>query len=395
MAVGTPMRRRASSPSGRGRGSLGSLRHDPASPWRHVDWVFLGALGVISVVGVLAVFSTTRGPQPPYRYSYISKQGLFVLLGVMACAVTAFVDYRRIRDWALFVYGGSVFLLVAVLSPLGANKKGHQGWFDFGLFDLQPSEFAKLAMIISVAALAAHFRGELDLRRVVVLLVASGVPIGLVLVQGDLGTALVFVAVVPTVLWVAGARPRHLGVLAVLGVLLAVAVLTSGTLKQYQQDRLTVFVKQGTNQVDMQGAGYNLDQSKIAIGHGGVFGQGLFSASQTRLGQVPEQHTDFIFSAVGEQLGFVGAGLLLMLFGIVLWRTWRTAQLARDDFGTYVCIGVLAMYAFQIFENVGMTMGIMPITGIPLPFMSYGGSSTVMNFAAAGLVLNVHMRRFA
>lgn len=262
------------------------------------------------------------------------------------------------------------------------------------MLQLQPSEFAKIAMIISIAAMAAHFRGDLDVRRLASLLLVSGLPIGLVLLQGDLGTALVFVAVVPTVLWVAGARPRHLGVLALLGVLVAVGVLTSGTLKQYQKDRLTVFVKQGTNEVDTQGAAYNLDQSKIAIGHGGIAGQGLFSASQTRLGQVPEQHTDFIFSAVGEQLGFVGAGALLGMFALVLWRIMRTAHLARDDLGTLICVGVLAMFTFQVFENVGMTMGIMPIAGIPLPFMSYGGSSTIVNFAAVGLVLNVHMRRF-
>jgi len=197
------------------------------------------------------------------------------------------------------------------------------------------------------------------------------------------------------VLWVAGERARHLAVLAVAGIIVATGVLTSGALHQYQKDRLTVFVKQDNLQTDTQGAGYNLDQAKITIGHGGMFGQGLFGGSQTRTGQVPEQQTDFIFTAVGEQFGFVGTGLLLALYGLIIMRIWRTAQLARDDFGTYVCIGVLAMLVFQIFENSGMNMGIMPIAGIPLPFMSYGGSSTIANFMAIGLVLNIHSRRFA
>ncbi|MBV9411997.1 MAG: FtsW/RodA/SpoVE family cell cycle protein, partial [Acidimicrobiia bacterium] len=171
-----------------------------------------------------------------------------------------------------------------------------------------------------------------------------------------------------------------------------VAVVQLGVLKQYQVDRLTAFANP-TN--DPQHTAYNLAQAKAAIGSGGLFGKGLFKGTQTNLSFVPEQQTDFIFTVVGEELGFVGAFTLLALFAVVVWRTWRTATLARDLFGTLLCVGILAMFVFQIFENVGMTMGIMPITGIPLPFMSYGGSSTVANFAAVGLVLNVHMRRFA
>ena len=378
--------------------SLASLRHDPSAAWQHLDWVLLATVLLVSALGLLMVFSTSRGASPPYYYAKTAKQLLYIVMGLVVGGVVMVIDYRHFRDWAPFIYGGAIVLLVAVNTPLGSRHKGSQGWFDLGMFQLQPSEFAKVAVIIGIAGLAAQYRGELDLRRVFVLLAVTGVPVVLVLLQGDLGTSLVFVAIVPTILWIGGAKARHLVVLAFAAILVSTAVVSSGALKTYQKDRLTVFVQQdakaGTS-ARAQGAAYNLDQAKIAIGHGGFTGRGLFKGSLTRTGQVPEQSTDFIFTAVGEQFGFIGAGLLLALLAVMVLRVWRTAQLARDQFGTFVCIGVLAMLLFQIFENVGMTMGIMPITGIPLPFMSYGGSSMVATFAALGLVMNVHSRRFA
>lgn len=394
MAVGTARRHRG----GGNHRILASLRHDPASPSRHLDWVLIAAVGALSAIGLLMVFSTSRGGSAPYYYAKAAKQLLNVVLGITVCGVVLRIDYRHFRDWAPFIYGGAVALLVLVKTPLGSSHKGSQNWFDLGMFQLQPSEFAKVAVIIGIAGLAAQYRGELTLSRVAVLMAVSGVPIVLVLAQGDLGTALVFVAMVPTILWIGGAKARHLVLLAVAGIIVATGIVSSGALKQYQRDRLTVFVQQdntGRSQSEKQGAAYNLDQAKIAIGHGGFLGRGLFNGSQTRTGQVPEQDTDFIFTAAAEQFGFVGASVILLLMGLIIVRIWRTAQLARDDFGTYVCVGVLAMFLFQMFENAGMTMGIMPITGIPLPFMSYGGSSMLANFAAIGLVLNIHARRFA
>jgi rod shape determining protein RodA len=217
-----------------------------------------------------------------------------------------------------------------------------------------------------------------------------------VLLQPDLGTTLVSVAVAFALLLVVGVRPRILGGLAVAAILGTTLVLTSGVLKEYQRARLTTFVEQdkkseaGTD----DDASFNLEQSKTAIGSGGMWGTGLFKGSQTRLKIVPEQRTDFIFSAVGEQLGFVGSAAMLGLMGTIVWRVWRAAQLARDEFGTLLCTGIMVMLVVQIFENVGMTMGIMPITGIPLPFVSYGGSALLTMFVAMGLVLSVHMRRF-
>jgi rod shape determining protein RodA len=206
------------------------------------------------------------------------------------------------------------------------------------------------------------------------------------------GTGMVFVAVLMAIVLVGGASSRQILILSLLGITGIVLVLELGVLKQYQEERLAAFLDP---QSDVQRTAYNLNQSKTAIANGGVGGKGLFQGTQTNLSFVPEQHTDFIFTAVGEELGFVGAATLLGLFGLVMWRTWRAASMAKDQFGTLVCVGVLAMLVFQVFENVGMTMGITPIAGIPLPFMSYGGSSIIAAFAGIGLVLNVQMRRYS
>jgi rod shape determining protein RodA len=211
------------------------------------------------------------------------------------------------------------------------------------------------------------------------------------MLQPDPGTAMVFVAITMGVLLVAGVRAKHIAGLTLAGLTAVVGLLSSGFLADYQTDRLTVFLNPAAG---LKAEAYNLNQSKIAIGSGGVLGKGLFNGTQTQLDIVPEQHTDFIFTAVGEELGFIGAATLLILFAVIGWRIWRIAQLSRDQFGVLLCVGVLSMLAFQIFQNAGMTMGIMPITGIPLPFVSYGGSSTIALFAGLGLVQSVHMRRF-
>jgi rod shape determining protein RodA len=221
----------------------------------------------------------------------------------------------------------------------------------------------------------------------------AALPLGLVLLQPDLGTVMVLMLIIAGLLAMAGVTGRQLLVLALLAATGVYAVVGLGLLKQYQLDRLTTFIdpESGTS----QGTAYNQEQSKQAIAHGRITGEGLDNGSQTQGGFVPEQHTDFIFASVGEELGFVGGLLLLSLFALMTWRIWQTARMARDFFGVLVCIGVLAMFVFQIFENMGMTMGIMPVTGIPLPFMSYGGSSLITNFATIGLVANVSMRRFS
>jgi rod shape determining protein RodA len=377
-------------------GALGRTSRNPAAPWRHLDFVLLGTIAAVAGLGCLMIFSATRGRDPSdFDTSYLAKQVLFVGIGFLALIVTAFVDYRRYRELAPLAYGAVLLLLVMVVTGLGSERKGSQAWFALGPFQLQPSELAKIVVIVTVASVIAHFGNQLNARRLGFVLAVVGVPMALIMLQPDLGTTLVFVAVVMGMLLLGGAQVRHIVALTVVGIIGVAVVLNSGMLEEYQRCRLTSFLETEDQVCDEQDASYNGDQAKVAIGSGGWLGTGLFNGTQTRLDIVPEQHTDFIFTAVGEELGFVGAGTLLALLSIIAWRIWRTAQLARDPLGTLICIGVLSMFVFQVFENIGMTMGIMPITGIPLPFMSYGGSSTLTAFIAMGLVLNVHMRRFS
>ncbi len=372
-----------------GRATLS--RRDGAAPWRHVDLTLLGAVLSIAALGVVMVYSASRNLGADESY-FLRRQAVFTLLGIGVMALVATVDYRLFRDFAPLIYAVCVAGLLLVLSPLGSNRRGAQAWFQLAGFQLQPSELAKVGLIICIAAYGASHRGDLDARRLLTVLALAGLPMILINLQPDLGTVLVFAAILLGTLLVAGARPRHMGLLLLAGVLAVVAVFQLGLLKEYQKDRLGAFLNPNE---DTRQSTYNLNQSKIAIANGSLTGKGLFQGTQTKLSYVPEQHTDFIFTVVGEELGLVGSGLVLGLFALVVWRTWRAAALAKDLTGTIVCVGVLAMLVFQVFENVGMTMGIMPITGIPLPLMSYGGSATIATFAALGLVLNVHMRRFS
>lgn len=359
----------------------------------HIDPILTGASIAIALLGVVMVFSATRGPgegQPLTTY-FLTRQAMFVVLGIGVYAAFSFFDYRHLRDWALPLCVATSGLLFLVIF-LGASSKGGQRSFAFAGFQLQPSEFAKLVFVIGLASFLTFDRDEVDMdnRRLAIALGLTALPIGLIMLQPDLGTALVFGVTSLAMLVVAGARPKQMAVLGVAAATGVALILVSGILAEYQQDRLTSFV----NPEDSQGVAYNQTQSQKTIGSGGLSGQGLFEGRQTGLGFVPEQHTDFIFTVVGEELGFMGSALLLALFAVLLWRTWRTAHLAREPFGMLVCVGVLGMFMFQIFENTGMAMGIMPVTGIPLPLVSYGGSSVLAMFAALGVVHSVHMHRF-
>ena len=358
-----------------------------------LDWILIGACTAIVLIGLLMIYSASRNIVNGDQTYFVKRQLLALVIGLIVSIVLLRVDYRKLRDFSLLGYVVTVAMLFFVLSPIGSNTKGHQAWFQlpFG-FQFQPSEFAKFGLIVALAGYVNEHRDEIDPWRLSVIVGLALIPIGLVQLQPDLGTNMVLIFAVIGLLAVAGVRGRYLLALALLGLTLIFAVVNVGLLQKYQVDRLTsVF---DTSAQAKQGTAYNQDQSKKTIGTGGFSGLGLFKGPQTRLGFVPEQQTDFIFTAVGEELGFVGGATLLALFAIVLWRTWRTAQLSADLYGTLVCTGVLAIFAFQIFENIGMTMGIMPVTGIPLPFMSYGGSSLVTSCACVALVCNVSARRF-
>ncbi len=370
-AVSTPERR-------------GFRARDLTAPWRHVDVILMVAVGLVLLLGLAMVYSATR--RFPDGSGFVLRQGMFAVVGIAIMMGLSLVDYRRIADWWQAIYAGSVVLLLGVLTPLGATVNGTKGWYRFGFISLQPAEFAKLATILAVAAYLGSV-DRVDLRRLGVARALLGVPMGITLLQPDLGSALVFIVIAMGMLVVAGVRLRHLAVLVLLGVVAVLGILNSGTLDQYQKDRLTSFVSP-------TGQSYNVDQAQKAIGSGGLTGYGFTQGPQTRGGYVPEQQTDFIFTVAGEELGFVGAGSLVLLLGVIVWRMWRAAQLASDELGTLLCVGILCMFLFHIFENVGMTLGIMPVTGIPLPFVSYGGSSLLVSFTAVGLVQSVHMHRF-
>ncbi len=379
----------------RAAGAGTSGRTNLAAAWRHLDVFLVLTTVVISSFGLVMIYSATQhrlknlGINPRY---YLERQAIFVLIGLGVLSLCAAIDYRRFLDFSPLLYVGTVLILLAVLSPLGSRSKGAQAWFQVGTYQFEPSEVAKVALVVCVAAFCSSQRGELTGRRFLLVLGLGAIPFGLIYAQPNLGSSLILIAALLAVLLIAGARPRHLAVLTLLGIVGIVAVLQLGVLRHYQVQRLTAFLD---NKADTKSTSYNLHQSQIAIGSGGLTGKGLFKGTQTNLSYVPEQHTDFIFTADGEQLGLAGSATLLALFVLMVWRIWRIASLAKDMAGTLLCVGVLAMLVFQIFVNVGMTMGIMPITGIPLPFMSYGGTAIVSNFAAIGLVVNVHMRRFS
>jgi rod shape determining protein RodA len=374
------------------------------SVWRHLDVVLIAAVLVIAAFGALMVYSSTRVALETDGYSptfYLKKQIIFVAIGVVAMLAVAAIDYRRWILLSPILYIVCLLMLVAVFG-VGASVNGSQKWFQVGSFQLEPSEFAKLALILALSAFGARFKGHLTAGALAVILILAVVPFVLIFKQPDLGSALVLSAVVIALVSIAGAKLWHLALLGVIAVVGVFGLVDGHVLRGYQIERLTSFAHTPAklsakaladkNNLSAQSE-FNVIESKAAISNGGLTGTGVFKGTATNLSLVPEQHTDFIFSAAGEQVGLVGCVLLLLLFLLVIWRTWRAASLSRDLFGTLVAVGVLAMLVFQIFENVGMTMGIMPVTGIPLPWMSYGGSAIIVDFVGVGLVLSIRMRR--
>ena len=374
-----------------------SARMARKAPIRHLDPTLLFATLVLSAYGALMIFSATASKQEEAGLDqgfFLKRQIAFLVVGVVVLLVVAAFDYRHLRGFAPVLYGFTILALILVLSPVGQVVSGARRWIDLGAFQAQPSELAKIAVIIACAAFLAE-RKDKDTLGALDVLIAIGivaVPCVLIFLEPDLGTMMVFVFLTAVLLLLAGAKFRHLFALAFVGVLATFMAIQLDLIHDYQIERITAFMDPNPN---VQSEGYNLTQSKIAIVSGGFRGKGLQAENtQTALDFVPEQQTDFIFTAVGEQLGFVGSATLLGLFVFLIWRALRIAAMSRDLFGTLIAGSIAALWSFQVFVNMGMTMGIMPITGIPLPFMSYGGSSLITNFIAVGLLLNIHMRRY-
>lgn len=360
------------------------------APIRHLDPTLLLVTMLLSAYGAFMIQSLDVAGR--ISEDFLSRQLAFLIIGVVALFAMTLFDYRHLRGIAPILYVLAVIGLGLVLTPLGENVQGATRWINLGVFQVQPSELAKIAVLVCIAAYVAERRGEIRARDVLLCGGVIAVPGALIFLQPDLGTLMVMLSMVGALLLIGGARLRHFVVLGALAVVAVLVAIQAGLLKDYQVARLTSFLDPNP---DPSSEGYNLTQSKIAIGSGGLHGKGFEGEqTQTALDFVPEQRTDFIFTAVGEQLGFVGAAILLGLFAVLIWRAIRIATIARDLFGTLVAGGIAALWAFHVFINVGMTMGIMPITGIPLSFVSYGGSSLITNYMAVGLLLNIHMRRY-
>ncbi|HEV2428116.1 MAG TPA: FtsW/RodA/SpoVE family cell cycle protein [Acidimicrobiales bacterium] len=360
-----------------------------------LDVSLLLALVAAGFAGVVMVYSATRQPLILAGYNphyYVERQGLFVLIGIAAMYLVSRVDYRRLEIVATPLYVLSLLSLIGVF-VIGNSALGAQRWYNFGLFQVQPSEFAVLITVLAVATYCQRRAGGLTMRDVIRILIMGAVPLALVVLQPDLGTAIIIVLVVAAMMVVAGVPPRFMTFLAIVGSAAVAAAVYGKLLHKYQIDRFVSFLHQNSTNPQMQALVYEVNNAKSAIGAGGLRGAGLFHGLQTVLGYVPEQRTDFIFTAVGEQLGFIGSALIICLLGFVGFRMFWIAKTAKDPMGKVLCLGVFIFFAFSCFENIGMTMGIMPVTGIPLPFFSYGGSAALVFYVAGGLVLAVSRRR--
>jgi rod shape determining protein RodA len=344
----------------------------------------------LALFGLVVIKSATL--HVPDGSSDVVRQGIYAGVGVVAMLVFAFIDYHLWQRWALPIYIVNILILGAV-AIAGHSALGAQRWIGVGPIVFQPSEPAKLLTILSIGAVLADPKRDYQRFRELLLPVGALIPPTLlVLKQPDLGTALIFVVILTAMLFFALPNLWQFAVYAAgLAAVGMIAIATRFVLRDYQRARLLAFLHP---EVDPQGAGWSLLQSKIAIGSGQLAGKGLYQGTQTQLGFVPEHATDFIFTVVGEELGFVGASLVLLAYAVLLGLSMLAVAAARDRYGLLVAVGIVAMLLFQVLINVGMTIGIMPITGIPLPFISYGGSSLLTCFMAVGVLLNIHLQRY-
>jgi rod shape determining protein RodA len=366
---------------------------------KNVDWVFVGIMVTIFVLALVVLTSAT-GNVTNSAYYYLEKQIFAILIGMLLLVLILSFDYSYLAKYGSYFYVANLVMLLAVFF-VGDASHGAQRWINLGVFPFQPSEFSKILIIISFAQFLTARKGKLrNFKELLPCFLYIGAPLVLILKQPDLGTSLVFLAIMLGMLYIAGANSTLLLGLVSGGFLLVILALWAHFyfglplfLEDYQLKRLVVFINPYMDGYGGRGAGYHVIQSMVAIGAGGFFGKGIGQGSQVQLNFLPEHHTDFIFAVVGEEMGFVGAVFVIALYGGLFYRGVRIAAEARDEFGSLLVTGVLSMFVFHVIVNIGMTIGVMPVTGIPLPLFSYGGTSMIANLIALGLILNVNTRR--
>jgi rod shape determining protein RodA len=376
---------------------LGNIKRGFAAPTRNIDWILMSAVAALTIIGAFAIYSATRmklmnrGVDP---FLTVQRQIIFVLIAIVVMVVVMWIDYVQLRGNAEMFYAITLLLLVLVFVA-GSVTGGARLSFDIGPIAVQPSELAKATSLLFLCGFLSEEDGEdLPYERFIQALFIIGIPVFLVGIEPDLGSASVLVASAMGVLLVAGARLRYIALITSIAIFSAVGGVVSGLVKDYQLRRITGFLNQNSDSASLQQLILQVRFAKRAVSTGGFWGKGYLSGPLTNGSFIPVQSTDFIFSAIGEQFGMLGGGIVLGLFGIVLWRIYRTAQLCQDRLGTLLCAGVFTMILWQAFQNIGMTMGITPVSGVPLPFVSYGGSHTVAFAIMIGMVQSVHMRRF-
>lgn len=354
---------------------------------RNIDTGIVITTVLLIIIGVLGIASATQaisGGSP----KFVSIQLVAFVIGIVAVLLLLLIDYNSFGDMQTVIYIVNILLLLSVLF-IGSEKNGGKSWINLGPVNFQPSEVVKIGFILVFAKHLESKKDKLDsIKDVTISIAYIIVPIALIFLQNDTGTALVFLFISAMMLFAAGLNYKY-----IIGAIVAFVVSTPlmwFVLQPYQKNRILTFLNP---ELDPRGSGYHVIQSKTAIGSGQFFGEGLFKGTLNNNGFIPERHTDFIFSVLGEELGFIGAVLVIILFMILLLRCIHIAKAAKDTYGMLICVGVTAMYLFHVLENIGMTIGVMPVTGIPLPFVSYGGSSLLANMLAIGLVINVGMRR--
>lgn len=361
------------------------------------DPILTGAVSILLVIGTLLVYAATRnwyaanGLDPQY---YLKRHVLNIMIGALLAWGTTVIDYRLLRAYTPIVWGLGVLGLIIVLIPgLGSEVNGAKAWIALpGGFQIQPAELAKISIIVGMSMLLSertHDSNQPTTKDVLQALLVAGIPVLFILLQPDMGTVFIISAAVVTIIAASGAPTKWVIGLLLIAVLGGLGATKAGVISDYQVKRLQAFVDPNA---DSQGSGYQLRQARITVGSGGLFGTGLFDGPQTNGRFVPEQQTDFIFTVAGEELGFLGSGLILILLTVILMRGFGIARRTSDPYGRLVATGIVAWFAFQIFENIGMTLGLMPMTGVPLPFLSYGGSSMFANLIGFGLLQNVHAR---